>query len=174
MNAPPKNRTNHSEESDIPLLGSFLLIAGIGLLVLVLIDNSWSLPFSMPRAWYTNRYLWPFAAVAAIVAGVACLRTKPTLSPGWRAELPGVRFSTVILYTRANCHLCDQAKETLLQYSRYLPEIAEVDIDQNEITIERFGECVPVVEIDGVIRFRGHVNEMLLRRLINGSRPSVG
>ena len=30
----------------------------------------------------------------------------------------------------------------------------------------RYDQCVPVVEIDGQERFRGRVNEVLLRRLL--------
>ena len=32
--------------------------------------------------------------------------------------------------------------------------------------VERFNTCVPVVEIDGKIRFRGRVNKILLRRIV--------
>ena len=69
----------------------------------------------------------------------------------------------VVLYTRQDCHLCDIAKETLVQYGQ-LPE--EVDIDGDPELQARFDCCVPVVEIDGKIRFRGHVDKRLLRRLL--------
>ena len=69
----------------------------------------------------------------------------------------------VVLYTRQDCHLCDIAKETLMQYGQ-LPE--EVDIDGDPALRARFDCCVPVVEIDGKIRFRGHVDKRLLRRLL--------
>ncbi len=42
-----------------------------------------------------------------------------------------------------------------------------VDIDRDPELQKRFTECVPVVQIDGVIRFRGRVNEVLLRRLVS-------
>ena len=45
-----------------------------------------------------------------------------------------------------------------------------VDVDADPQLRERFNECVPVVEIDGRIRFRGRVNPRLLRRLIHGPR----
>lgn len=41
-----------------------------------------------------------------------------------------------------------------------------VDIDQDPRLRERFDQCVPVVEIDGKIRFRGKVNPVLLDRLL--------
>jgi len=70
---------------------------------------------------------------------------------------------TVVLYTRVGCHLCDQAKALLLRHGL---EPQEVDIDHNAGLREKFDHCVPVVEIDGKIRFRGRIDEVLLRRLL--------
>ena len=69
-----------------------------------------------------------------------------------------------VLYTRRDCHLCDVAKETL-ERNGFLVE--SVDIDQDDTLRQQFDLCVPVVEIDGRVRFRGHVNEVLLRRFVN-------
>ncbi len=41
-----------------------------------------------------------------------------------------------------------------------------VDIDADPILRDRFDTCVPVVEIDGRVRFRGRVEPRLLRRII--------
>ena len=68
-----------------------------------------------------------------------------------------------ILYTRNSCQLCEEAKETLENYGF---SIEEVDIDQQPELFKKYDTCVPVVEIDGKIRFRGNVNEVLLVRLI--------
>ena len=70
---------------------------------------------------------------------------------------------SVTLYTRKNCHLCDDALAVL---QRYGIEPTMVDIDQNRELLAEFNECVPVVEIDGQVRFRGRVNEVLLTRLL--------
>lgn len=48
----------------------------------------------------------------------------------------------------------------------------EVDVDGDEELKEKFNTCVPVIEIDGKVRFRGIVDETLLRRLIEGSEPA--
>lgn len=69
----------------------------------------------------------------------------------------------VILYTRAGCHLCEEALATLHKHG--LRPIL-VDIDGDAALRERYNECVPVVEIDGRERFRGHINEVLLQRLL--------
>ncbi len=59
--------------------------------------------------------------------------------------------------------MCDVAAEIL---SRNLLSFDVVDIDADPELVERYNECVPVVEIDGRERFRGHIEELLLRRLI--------
>ena len=67
------------------------------------------------------------------------------------------------LYTRKGCHLCDDALKTLETYGF---DVTLIDIDQDPQLVEQFCDCVPVVEIDGKIRFRGEVNEVLLLRLL--------
>jgi len=69
----------------------------------------------------------------------------------------------VLLYSRAGCHLCDEAKLVLEQHG-ILPTC--VDIDANPQLREQFDTYVPVVEIDGRIRFRGRVDPVLLRRIL--------
>jgi glutaredoxin len=78
---------------------------------------------------------------------------------------------TVVLYTRAGCHLCDDAKSLLAKYqSRYALQISEVDIDQDPTLQARYGDCVPVVTIRGRERFRGRINEILLVRTLTAAR----
>ncbi len=69
----------------------------------------------------------------------------------------------VVLYTRRDCHLCDEAKVILVRYSL---KYEEVDIDQDPLLVEHYNDCVPVVVIDGKQRFMGRVDEVLLRRLL--------
>ena len=70
---------------------------------------------------------------------------------------------TVVLYTTLGCHLCDQARDLLRQYGLE-PDL--VDIDQEPELRQRYDLCVPVVTFDGKERFRGQINETLLRRLL--------
>ena len=44
-----------------------------------------------------------------------------------------------------------------------------VDIDSSPELRERFHEWVPVIEIDGRVRFKGYVNEVLLARELRAS-----
>jgi glutaredoxin len=71
----------------------------------------------------------------------------------------------VVMYTRVGCHLCEDAQRLLLDVG-LTPQL--VDIDGDPELVERFNECVPVVEVDGKIRFRGRIEPVLLRRLVAG------
>ncbi len=168
------------------LLGSVLLFLGLGLLTLLLVDRE--LPLAMPRSWYTDRSLWVAGGLIALASGWYLLRDSTggaATVPGgprdrarrkWDAALrelgaTGPRFSRLVLYTRAGCHLCEEARAALEKYAAWLPPILEVDIDGDPVLAERFTTCVPVVEFDGKVRFRGRVNDLLLRRLIAATRP---
>lgn len=69
----------------------------------------------------------------------------------------------VVLYTRAGCHLCEQAQHVLAQHG-IAPRLQDIDADAT--LQERFGTTIPVVEINGRVRFRGAVSPVLLRRLL--------
>jgi hypothetical protein len=57
----------------------------------------------------------------------------------------------VTVYSRKNCHLCDVALETLESVEAELDfEIEKIFIDGNEELINKYGEEVPVIHIDGV------------------------
>ena len=71
----------------------------------------------------------------------------------------------VVVYTRHGCHLCDDALSLLVRHG-LSPQV--VDIDADAVLCQKYTDCVPVVEIDGQERFRGRVNEVLLRRLLAG------
>lgn len=59
--------------------------------------------------------------------------------------------------------MCDDAKALL---ERYDITPIEVDVDGDPALVEKYNTCVPVVVIDGRERFRGRINEVLLRRLL--------
>jgi len=72
-------------------------------------------------------------------------------------------MSDAVLYTRSGCHLCELAAGTL---ARHGLRFDVVDIDADPQLRARYDQYVPVVVIDGVERFRGRVNELLLRRIL--------
>jgi hypothetical protein len=72
-----------------------------------------------------------------------------------------------ILYTRQNCHLCEDAWRLLIkEQQRYHFLLETVDVDSDSGLANRFGDQVPVVSVNGQIRFRGTINPVLLTRLL--------
>ncbi|MGI8982712.1 MAG: glutaredoxin family protein [Pirellulaceae bacterium] len=69
----------------------------------------------------------------------------------------------VLLFTRTGCHLCDEAEAILIRHG-LSPQ--KFDVDANPELLEKYDTCVPVVVMDGKERFRGRVNEVLLKRLL--------
>lgn len=69
----------------------------------------------------------------------------------------------IVVYTRPGCHLCEEACAVLERYG-LAPD--RVNIDTDPLLIEHYGLSIPVVTFDGQERFRGHVDEVLLRRLL--------
>lgn len=72
----------------------------------------------------------------------------------------------VVLFTRQDCSLCDRA-QSVLRAAGLRPQL--VDIESDPELVHQYGRCVPVVTIDGKVRFRGQVNPVLLRRLLQSS-----
>jgi glutaredoxin len=155
------------------VLGTAAMALGALLLLLTFMDQAGGVPFDLPRFWYVNRTLWAFLGFALIPAGMALLKHRPGRTPAasWQPSEPGVRFQRVVVYSREDCHLCDDAKAILGEYAEFLPRVEDVDIDRDPELRERFGTSIPVVECDGKIRFKGQVDELLLRRLIEGTPP---
>jgi glutaredoxin len=73
----------------------------------------------------------------------------------------------VVLYSRAGCHLCDVARETiLLLRERRGFEFAEVDIEADEDLELEYGIRIPVVEVDGDEAFEVDVDPRRLAQLV--------
>jgi 4a-hydroxytetrahydrobiopterin dehydratase len=63
----------------------------------------------------------------------------------------------VTLYTRPNCHLCEQAKAAI-RASGVPVDLTEVDIDQDPALRELYTNDIPVVFVDGKEAFRHSVD----------------
>jgi hypothetical protein len=100
------------------------------------------------------------------------LWTSGHASTEWRPRSGGRRFESAVLYTKHDCPLCDDARYLLQMYRRWLPPIREIDIEIHPDFRDAFGKCVPVLELDDEIRFRGRINETLLQRLLEGTPPA--
>jgi hypothetical protein len=80
------------------------------------------------------------------------------------------RARSVVLYTREGCHLCDDAWTLLQRYqSQYGFPLNATDVDSDPSLALLHGDWVPVVSIDGKVRFRGRINEVLLKRLLEAN-----
>ncbi len=85
-------------------------------------------------------------------------RTMPRSAESW----------TVLLYTRQGCHLCDTAWELLdAARVRHGFSLESVDVDGDPELVAAHGMHVPVVIINGKVRFRGAVNAVLLQRVFD-------
>jgi glutaredoxin len=78
----------------------------------------------------------------------------------------------LVLYTRAGCHLCDAARATLEDARRrHAFALEAVDIDTSPDLVAAHGDWVPVVTVNGKVRFRGGVNPVLLQRILDAAPP---
>ena len=87
----------------------------------------------------------------------------------WRGKRESPRLNwRVVMYTRAGCHLCEDAWTQLeTARGRYGFTLTKVDVDADATLAARDGQEVPVVEINGKVRFRGIVKAILLQRLLD-------
>lgn len=85
----------------------------------------------------------------------------------WLTGRKSIPHIEVVLYTREGCHLCDIALEQLeTAQKRCGFRLTLLDVDASMESKRQFGESVPVVVVNGKVRFRGRINEVLLTRLL--------
>jgi glutaredoxin len=60
---------------------------------------------------------------------------------------------TVVLYSRPDCHLCDEARSAILELRDcgLAFELREIDIDSDDELLRRLLDRIPVVSVDGQI-----------------------
>ncbi|MCL3863062.1 glutaredoxin family protein [Actinotalea sp. K2] len=81
----------------------------------------------------------------------------------------------LVLYVRAGCHLCEDARVVVEQVAAEAGESwAEVDIQdagpQTATLVEEYGEKVPVVTVDGVPQGFWRVDAARLHRALQDGR----
>jgi len=60
-------------------------------------------------------------------------------------------MTTVTIYSRQGCHLCDDAEKVLESLREELNfEIEVINIDENAELIKLYSDQVPVIHIDGI------------------------
>jgi glutaredoxin len=61
---------------------------------------------------------------------------------------------TVVLYGRAGCHLCDEARDVIESVRARTPFVfVEIDIETSDDLLRAYAIRIPVVTVDGEERF---------------------
>lgn len=77
---------------------------------------------------------------------------------------------SVTVYTRENCHLCEEAVDTIERVAdeeSVTVDMDLVDVDTDEELREEYGERVPYILLDGSPAFKYRVDEGRLRRKLS-------
>lgn len=81
---------------------------------------------------------------------------------------------TVRLYSRAGCHLCDEAAETLGRLAAEHPHRLEtIDIDADPVLKARYGWVVPVVVVAETWRLVARIDERSLGDVLRRAQEST-
>ncbi|HXH08181.1 MAG TPA: glutaredoxin family protein [Alphaproteobacteria bacterium] len=81
----------------------------------------------------------------------------------------------IMLYTKPECTLCDEAKAVLFALRRELSfEVQEVDITTDPALYEAFHAEIPVGFLDGQKLFKYRIDPTLLRRQLLRRRGWLG
>ena len=77
----------------------------------------------------------------------------------------------LILYSRADCCLCEEMKDAIRQVAAKVPlDLEEIDVDSSAQLKERFGDEVPVLFIDGRKAFKYKVTAKELGKRVSRGR----
>jgi glutaredoxin len=76
--------------------------------------------------------------------------------------------TTLTLYGKPGCHLCDDARAAVERVTarRDVP-LEQVDISRDPVLYKRYGERIPVLEMDGETVFEFFVDEAVLERRLD-------
>ncbi len=73
----------------------------------------------------------------------------------------------VEIYSKSDCHLCDEAKAILVKVQKTFPfDLVEIDITRDDKIFKKFKEQIPVVFVNGKKAFKFRVDEDTLRKKI--------
>ena len=152
-------------------LGTAMMMTASAFAILIFCDRMDRNFVRLPPVWYSSKALHLVICGGMFLAAAILLKSSP--QPG---NLRNGRplFRSCRLMIRQQCDLCDDAMATLLRFQDALPSIELVDIDEDPQLVRQFGESIPVVEIDGRVRFRGAVHPELLKRIIEAAEVRDG
>ena len=74
---------------------------------------------------------------------------------------------TLTIYSRPGCHLCEEMKAVVERVrEQHAFELREVDISGNPDLERRYGQEIPVLEVDGKKVAKYRLDELTLVRMI--------
>jgi len=74
----------------------------------------------------------------------------------------------VTLYGKPGCHLCDDARAAVARVRAERPfELDEVDVTLDPALYRRYGERIPVLELEGEQLFQYRVDERTLKERLD-------
>jgi glutaredoxin len=77
-------------------------------------------------------------------------------------------MTVLTLYGKAGCHLCEEARKVVESVrSERSFDLREVDVSVDPELHQRFGERIPVVEVEGEELFEFHVDPVALRERLD-------
>ena len=77
-------------------------------------------------------------------------------------------MTEVVLYGKAGCHLCEDARAVVEEVRARRPfELVEVDVSLDPVLNARYGERIPVVAVAGEEAFEYFVDAAELERLLD-------
>ena len=80
---------------------------------------------------------------------------------------------TLTLYGKAGCHLCDDARAAVQRVRLDKSfELREIDVSLDPVLLRRYGERIPVLELEGEELFEYVVDEAALRERLDRVRSS--
>ena len=77
-------------------------------------------------------------------------------------------MTSVVLYGKAGCHLCEDARAEIEAVGRTRDfDLTEVDVSTDPVLFRKYGERIPVVEVNGEEAFELGVDRDALGRLLD-------
>lgn len=77
----------------------------------------------------------------------------------------------ITVLSRDECHLCDEAIETIERVAADLDAtvtLDEIDVDDDPALADEYGDRVPYVLVEGRPKFKHRVDETPLRSMLRG------
>lgn len=83
--------------------------------------------------------------------------------------------AVIVLYAKAGCHLCDEARAHLEDFADdYQITFDEVDIRRDPAIFERYRYRIPVITVNGAERLEGRIESDDVRALLDDLKASSG